>query len=438
MKKTLFLILVLSIIFSSLSIPAFAAGKQCVIEEMGLVATFPSEYSVITRSTPANDPVFDKLGTTKAVISQLFESENIYLNAICDSPNEEIAFFMTDNDIDYLNAYPDYIVSGLAATLGSQLAESDLNLYRYETHNLSKFKFIKLFFTNTDKTIYGIQYFTIYGYKAMNFVIYSYAGEVTDEQEEKLHTIVKSLNFADYYEKPKPSEKNPSFVYTDSKTGATFTIPDAWEKDDIPFDEFIDLSFFSQKNDTFSMLFSSLDVWEMMSAEDKIGLEEKDVKNSLFSFLDIAKLFDTNVDNVDTVTYNDVRYFKYEDTQTAEIGTVNITTSVTCLLFIENGRGYLFQFIGNNENTLYSDFESVINSVKYPSVPDTSSEETSSETAVSEEEKVVSQETQSLPKQNPQQNKKTSIYITLIVIAAAVIISLAVTAIVLIISPKKK
>lgn len=86
MKKfIIFMFVMLLIVYSPLNTIAYAVGDEVIdLQELGLEVSVPSGYSVITRDTPANDPVFSNYGITKSEIMSQFNESNIYLNAISD------------------------------------------------------------------------------------------------------------------------------------------------------------------------------------------------------------------------------------------------------------------------------------------------------------------------------------------------------------------
>ena len=77
-----------------------AASNKYDISELGLQVTIPGGYAVITEDTPASDPIFTVLGRTKAEVLEGLKADNVYLDAIADSLDEEIVVTMAQNIID--------------------------------------------------------------------------------------------------------------------------------------------------------------------------------------------------------------------------------------------------------------------------------------------------------------------------------------------------
>ena len=363
---TLTVLLLLSIQFN---ISVFAASNTYDLDELELQVTIPNGYLVITRDTPASDPIFSDLGTTKSALISQFESSNIYLNAISDTYNEEVVVTMVKNSLTNFSLLSDTTLNTLASTLVSQYTNYGINVSKYDIYQLSQAKFIRLYFTDTDKTVHGLQYYTIYDGKAMNFTMRSYEGSLSSRQETAIKTIVDSIK----YDKAPPvadqGEDTNSFIYTDTDSGVTFTVPANWKQEAFSKDrEVIDVKFVSTKEDGCTMIYGSTDMWEQMSASDRVGYTRADINNSAFTKSDIAAMYNTTADKISTVTYNGVQYFKGETSYTSDAYGVDITVKMTHLVRYDNGWMYMFQFGGTSTHERYSDFESLLKSVQYPAV----------------------------------------------------------------------
>lgn len=228
------------------NISVLAASNTYDLDELELQVTIPNGYSVITRDTPSNDPIFSDLGTTKSALINQFESSNIYLNAISDTYNEEVVVTMVQNSIINFSLLSDTSLNALASTLVNQYTNYGINVSKYEIYQHSQAKFIRLYFTDIGKTVYGLQYYTIYDGKAINFTMRSYEGSLSSRQETAIKTIVDSIK----YDKAPPvadqGEDTNSFIHSDSDSGVTFTVPTNWKQEELTKDrEFIDVKFVS-------------------------------------------------------------------------------------------------------------------------------------------------------------------------------------------------
>ncbi|WP_434309573.1 zinc ribbon domain-containing protein [Hominifimenecus sp. rT4P-3] len=370
--KRFFTVIVTIIAFWSISCnTAFAASNTYALDELELQVTIPTGYSVITRNTSANDPIFSDFGTTKSVLIRQFEASNIYLNAVSDTHYEEIVVTMVETHSDSLSLYSDTELNILASTLVNQYANYGIDAPKYEIYQHSQTKFIKSYFADTDNAVHGLQYYTIYDGKAMNFTMRSYEGSLSSRQEETIKTIVDSIIYDHALPAAAPGEDTNEFTHTDTDSGVTFTVPTNWKQEDFTKDrEFIDVKFVSTKEDGCMIIFGSIDMWGQMSASDRVGHTRADLNNSAFTKSDIAAMYNTTADKISTVTYNGVPYFKGEINHSYTAYGLDILATMTQLIHIDNGWIYMFQFGGTSANKLYSDFESLLNSVQYPTVSD--------------------------------------------------------------------
>ncbi len=374
MKRTLRFVLVQTIILVIIActIPftmVSAASNTYDLDELELKVTIPNDYSVITRDTPASDPIFSDLGTTKSAIISQFETNNIYLNAISNTYNEEIVVTNMKNSLSNFSLLSDTVLNTFASTLANQYKDYGINVSKHEIYQHSQAKFIKVYFTDTANSVHGLQYYTIYDGKAMNFTMRSYEGSLSSRQETTIKTIVDSIK----YDKAPPAadqgEDTNSFIHTDTDSGVTFTVPANWKQEAFSKDrEFIDVKFVSTKEDGCTMIYGSTDMWSQMSASDRVGYTRSDLNSSAFTKSDIAEMYSTTADKISTVTYNGVEYFKGETNYTSDTYGVDITVKMTQLVYMDNGWMYMFQFGGTSTHKLYSDFESLLKSVQYPSV----------------------------------------------------------------------
>lgn len=369
MKRFFAVILTLIVLLTmSLNLSVSATSNTYYLDELGLQVTFPPNYSVITRDTPASDPIFSDLGITKHELISQFESSGIYLNAITDTFGEEVVVTMIDSDaIADFSLLSDTALELLASMSLDEYTSYGFNVSKYDVYNHSQTKFIRLYFTDTGKTVHGLQYHTVCDGKAMNFTMRSYEGGISPKQEATIKTIVDSIKFGNKPPVADQGEDTASFVYTDKDTGATFTVPANWEQKEFTEDrEIIDAKFVSTKEAGCVMIYGSVDMWEQLSPLDKIGYTRSDINNSAFTKSDIAEMYSVDADKITTVTYNGMQYFKCEDDFTAEVYGINVTLPMTQLIYIDNGWAYMFQFGNASTHKLYSDFESLIKSVQYP------------------------------------------------------------------------
>lgn len=372
MKRIPLFTLVLAL-FLTISTSVIAADNTYELSELGLKVTAPTGFSVITRDTPANDPVFSKYGTTKEAIIEQFEAGNVYFNALSDTHNEEIVVTMAENIISNFSLFSDTMLNTLTDTLISELDQYGIQVSKYDIYQHSQAKFVRVYFNDAANTVHGLLYYTVYDGKTINFTMRSYEGSLSSRQESTIKEVVDSVDFSSPPLVPESGEDTKAFEYTDAKTGVTFTVPANWKQEALTKDrEYIDVKFLSTKDEGCMIAFGSKDIWNEMTASEKVGYSRSDFDNSVFTKADIAEMYGTMGKEVSSVTYNGVQYYRIVATYSTNVYGQDVFTTVTQLIYINNGWMYQFQFSGTSEHSLYSDFEGLLNSVEYPFVPNES------------------------------------------------------------------
>lgn len=360
------IVLALSVCFP---MSAAAAPNKYELPELGLEVTVPEGYIVITRDMPADDPIFPILGTTHTAFMEQLEASHIYLNAVSNNSYEEIVVTMIENSIDNLSLFSDTSLSTFASTIVNQFSGYGYDILDYTIYQHSQAKFIKLYFTDAEKTVYGLQYYTIYDGKAMNFTMRSYEGSISARQEAAIKTVVDSIHFDNPPPVTEPGEDTQPFQYTDADTAVTFLVPANWKQEAFSKDEeYLDAQFLSTKEVGYGVIYGSIDLWGKMSATDRLGYSRSDFNHSAFTILDIAQMYNTTFDKISTVTYNGVQYYIGERSASMDVYGFEMSVTMTQLVHIENGWMYLFQFSGTSADALYAEFETLMKSVIYPPV----------------------------------------------------------------------
>ncbi len=377
---TLTVLLLLSVQFN---ISVFAASNTYKMDELGLEVSFPSDFTVITEDISSSAPIFDRLGTTKSAVISKFKSENIYMNAIPNnSSTEEIVVTMTNGVVDNLSVFSDGTLKTLASSLTKEYENYGITVTKYDIYQHSQAKFIRVYFTDTANSAYGLQYYTNYDAKAMNFTMRSYDGPISSRQEKTIKTVVDSIKYNTDPPSADPPEQTNSIEYLDKDTGVKFTVPANWPKKELSKDrEFIDVMFASTEEEGLAIMYGSVDLWSQMSASDKAGYSRSDFDNSQFTISDMEEYFavDTGkVSKVTKVTYNGVEYFITTLSATQEMYGTEFTIDMTRVVRFRNGWLHEFQFGGTRDNPYFSDFEALLNTVEYPSETTTPSSNTGS------------------------------------------------------------
>ena len=339
------------------------------LDEVGITVSIPADYSVITKDTPENSPIFTKLNTTKADMMALFEENSIYLDALSPAIDEEILVAMAPNDINNMSYFNDSLLQQIAKEVADTYRLMGYEISQYEIYQKGTVKYIKFYYTQTKTNTHSLHYYTIIDNKAINIVMHSYKGSLTAQQEATVKNVIDSIQFKKAPSGTVSGEDTEPFVYTDQESGLTFTVPANWKKEAFNGDrEVLDVKFASTKETGYIMLYSSGDLWSELTYAEKIGYTREDVNNSLLSKEDVAQMYAVTPDKVSTVYYSGEEYYKCEAKKTVEVSGVEITVVMTILTHIDNGWMYAFSFSGTSDKALYSDFESLVKSVKYPAV----------------------------------------------------------------------
>ena len=379
MKRALRFVLIQTIILIivTCTIPftmVSAASNTYKIDELGLEVSFPSDFTIITEDISSSDPIFDRLGTTKSALISQFKAGNIYLNAIPNnSSTEEIVVTMTNGVFDNLSVFSDGTLKTLASSLTKEYENYGITVTKYDVYQHSQAKFIRIYFTDTANSAYGLQYYTNYGAKAMNFTMRSYDGPISSRQETTIKTVVDSIKYNTDPPSTDPPEQTNSREYLDKDTGVKFTVPANWPEKELSKErEFIDVKFASTEEEGLAIMYGSVDLWSQMSASDKAGYSRSDFDNSQFTISDMEEYFAVGTGKVSKVTYNGAEYFITTQSATQEMYGTEFTIDMTRVVRFRNGWLHEFQFGGTRDNPYFSDFEALLNTVEYPNEKTTS------------------------------------------------------------------
>ena len=363
--RKIWILAAMVILLVSLSISAFAATNTYYLQELGVNVNISSEYSVLTRETPENSSIFTELGMTKAEVMTRFKDTNTYFYAFNNKNSDDITISMTETNDYGLQYASDSFLMQVVKPLAEEYKKSGFEVSEYDVYQHPQTKFIRVYFTD-NQTMHGVQYYTVHKGKAINIVIKLYKDTFLNVDKILYEYLVSDILFETPNYDVIDSE---SFLYTDNKSGVSFTVPANWkEVESNEETSALKAGFAFTKEKVYFMAYYFWDLWSEMAPDAKIGFTRADVNNSMFSFIDIKEMFQTTIDKVSTVSYNGVEYYKCEKPYVIEVDGVEFSVTATQLIYINNGWVYMFQFTGASNNLLYPDFEKLIESVKYSSV----------------------------------------------------------------------
>lgn len=152
-----------------------------------------------------------------------------------------------------------------------------------------------------------------------------------------------------------------TWLYTDPKTQVTFSVPANWKQEEMSQErQYLDAKFVCVEGGSV-LIYGSVDLWEKLPAQDKIGKTRAQINNSLFTETEIAEMIGVLPDKVETVTYGRATYFQ------TIIPTTQPLISTTQLACIHNGWLYTFQY--STTSSRYEEIKTVLESVQYPGGP---------------------------------------------------------------------
>ena len=356
--------------FFSLTPAVFATGiNTYALNELGMTVLLPSDFIVFTRALKLNDPNLDTYSLTKDEMLELMLSRNIYLNAWDEDINFEIIITMIDSPLVDFNLYSDTVLSTIATSFKSEYEKVGIKYVKSEIYKHEQAKFLKIYISqkNEDKTVYGLQYYTVYDDKAINITMQSYSGDITSSNEATLKTIIDSATFETEPQIADPfATPTSAFTYTDTKTQTSFTVPANWIE--VPLSkprDFIDVKFMSNKEYGMVIMYGAYDLWDAMTASERTGYSRADIDNTILTKSEIAEMGGFYGGEISLVNYNGIEYYKTTGKGTNKSYGFDLTGTMTGIFLIENGYMHLFQFSGSSDNEYYDDFESLLQSVKY-------------------------------------------------------------------------
>lgn len=281
--------------FFSLTPAVYATGiNTYALNELGMTVSLPSDFIVFTRDLKLNDLNLDTNSLTKDEMLELMLSKNIYLNAWDEDINFEIIITMVDNPLEDLNLYSDTVLSTMATSLESEYEKVGIKYIKSEIYKHEQAKFLKIYISqlNGDKTLYGLQYYTVYADKAINITLQSYSGNINSTNEATLKAIIDSVAFETEPQVAKLSSSPTSaFTYTDKKTQTSFTVPANWIE--VPLSkprDFIDVKFMLNKEYGMVIMYGTYDLWDAMTVSERNGYSRADIDNTILTKNEIEEM----------------------------------------------------------------------------------------------------------------------------------------------------
>ena len=154
-------------------------------------------------------------------------------------------------------------------------------------------------------------------------------------------------------------------IYIETETQTSFSLPENWIHSPLlETSDHINAKFKSNKEGNIIILYSNHDLWNELSLVAKIITNRKDMDISITKST-VAEMFGIRESKVRTENYNGNNYYKVEVLQSSDYNGINIPTSMTHLLHVNNGYIHTFSFGGTDDSEQYYDFERLLNTVNY-------------------------------------------------------------------------
>ena len=366
--KKLLRVIILNFLFFLITGSALAEGKTYHLDELGMSVDFPANYVVITQDESQVDSRVELYGLTKDGILSYMSSNGLYLDAWDEKVDHEIVITMSKCVFENLNQIKGDALNLLISSLVESYETVGAECIKANVCHINDDAYIKIYIKRNDdsKDVYSLQYMTISYGKSICITMHSSSGEINSSQETVMKKIVESIHFDMEQQSLEVVENTPSFVYTDTETGLSFTVPENWEE--IPMSEernIIDAKF-GYSAEGLTIIYASEDIWAQLPEEEKRYYSRDDINNSIVTKADVAEMNGCKESEVLKVTVGEMEYYKASTNKITEILGIDMELNQTAYVRCENGYLYTFQFIGNCDNKHYNDFEELVASVVYP------------------------------------------------------------------------
>ena len=346
--------------------PVCAAGQYYDLPELGLNILISTDYDVFTRDISASDPLLKKYNFDEKTLMNQMVAANIYLDALSRVREEEIVITMVDSDFSNMIDLPDAFIESLSDMLAKEMGDNGLVVTSCSTYKHNQEKYVCMYYHDSAKTDYVVQYYTIVNSKAINIVLHSYQGTINSNQDQAIRSVVNSAKFSN----TRTSDVvilSPAFEFADKESGVQFTVPDGWKQEPLSEErEIIKAKFTSDVNPGISILYGSADIWSQMPTSNRKGYSRSTFNNESFSTEEIAELVGENYNYISTIKLGRKEYFYMETESTTEVFGVPLKLKMIQMIRIENGWMFLFGFCGDERSVQYSEFEKMVGEVSYP------------------------------------------------------------------------
>ncbi len=174
------------------------AWSNYILDEIGVTISLPNDFDVFTRNMPSDSQALLNYGMTSEEVKEMLVSDNLHLDAYSSDGTTEIAVTMMGSSISDFSIWEDNTLNFMVSMWVDELKKVGTIIDEYDIYHSGPVTFVRLWKqAANDPNLFGLQYYTIYNYQAINITMYSYDGQFTATDEELMLDIVGSAVFGE-------------------------------------------------------------------------------------------------------------------------------------------------------------------------------------------------------------------------------------------------
>lgn len=359
--------ILLSVLF--LTVPVRAAGTEIVLDELGIAITVPEGLPIVTRDTPADDPVFASEEFGRLVLMAMEES-GIYLEIIHrDVPWEIAVLSVSIGMFEDLEANEETIQM-LQGVLVRAMENNGGQLESSQIYDGAEYPFVQIKWYDPSLDQYMQQHFTLLNGKLIGVCLYSYGEPCAKRPEEILLSMTNSVRLTEVTSVPDLTEDwvlIPSSTYTYPETGMTLLVPSGWSE--IPLSrerDHVKAKFQWSRDPSRLIVLSVTDLLAEMDLSQKMFHTRSEADASNFSDRDLAEIFDVDVSEISRLMLDGKEWIRIVSPRLAQGAGGEVGVKTTALILYEDGWEYLLYFTGDPSDEQYQDLELMARSISIP------------------------------------------------------------------------
>lgn len=383
--KRLVCVFVMCILLASLFLNvASAEGQRVYLSEIDLSVTFPEDYLVYTQSMDDDDPLLASIGLTaaelrEALVSLLHNAEAYSV----EDPDIMIYVNGNYNTITDFSNLSDSMLDMMAERMNDVAESNGLRVESYQWYKVNGRTYLVMEeqYFGISSDCYAYHFYTIHNNMAYNFALIDYSGKVSDHDREMMKAMVDSAVYGKDDE-PAANEEVTGEFYSDKMTGASFSVPGKWTKnDDLTNGRSMDVGYVSPDGTNFIVYYSK-DLWGELDSPTRemvqmFGFNRNDYNWDLFTADEAKELVSSavnktcRIESTEFRNYGRNRYYIVNGSVTDSDYMSNMdiifNTKITFAFYLGNGYLCIFIYSDAENSYFYPDFEMVLEQFVPPS-----------------------------------------------------------------------